>query len=471
MGVEQALVTQEQNVLASCLKNREYILDVDKKYFVSDEAEVLFTDLKNLALSEHFQDRKITARDLFAEVNKRGYDITLSLIDTLYKLDIEIDEKSFERYYKELKILWFQFEVSEKTFKSVLEETNKTTSFDINKVKDTISNINACIEEVEEECSDVYNLNRLFDFYCEELENRNSRQPYGTGCGHLDRELTEGFAPGYITTIFGSSGVGKSAYGLYLVNKQINKMIPNLYFSLEMGPISNMDRLCAQRLGIDYKYFYPDYHNDKPIPDHIVNMVREEAEKLKNYKHFYYFDLSSPTLSEIESHIMKYKSKMNVDNLVVTIDLLTMIYDFNKNTGNSQASVYEKAMNEVHFIAKRTNSHIVGVVQARRPQEKVRIRSVDQLIRFRPGKEELKNSGSMEERSRIILGIFRPKHFANVYLPDSPETQILTDTMEVSVLKQNMGALNRIEYLFDPNRYKLTPYERPEEDLYQREEE
>jgi len=146
-----------------------------------------------------------------------------------------------------------------------------------------------------------------------------------------------------------------------------------------------------------------------------------------------------------------------------------MIKDFAKHSNKNQAAQYEEAMNEIHFIAKRTNCHIIGVVQARRPQEKVRINDIEQLTRFRPGKEELKNSGAMDERSRIILGVFRPLHFARIYIPDNPEVSNMEDYMEISILKQNMGALNRIEYLFDPNQYKLVPYERPEEDLYQTE--
>lgn len=466
MGLEQALINQEQNIISLCLKNNNYILEVDKKYFISDEAQGIFSALKYLYLNEHYVG-KVLLRDLHTETHKREVDIAVNVLEELLNIDIETDEKTFQRYYQDLKVLWFQLNASPQSIKTILESTQKKSSYDMDEIETCINQLQADLHEVKSVDTNHYTLDRLFDEYRGELLNRNKKSMHPTGCGHLDRLLTEGFAPGYITILFGQSGVGKSTYAWYLINKQINKMIPSIYFSLEMGVMSNMDRLCAQRLNLDYKMFYPDYLNDQVVSHDVLDLVEKEKEQLKHhYKFFHYIDADSITLQEIENIIFKYKKKMGVDYMVVTIDLLTMVRDFNKKfSGSSIANTYEDAMNELHYLSKRTNCHIVGVVQGRRPSERIRVSSVDQLYRFRPTIEELKNSGALAERSRVVLGAFRLKHFARQYLPDDPETEIIDDVMEVSVIKQNSGTLGRAEYFFDPSRYTLIPYERPNGDI------
>ncbi len=472
MGIEQALINQEQNVISICLKNNDYVLDIDSKYFLSEEARIIFIEMRNIVLSDHYNG-EVKLRDLHTEVHKRGQEIDISILENLKNLDINTDEKAFTNYYKQLKQLWFQISSSQDSLKAILEQSQKTNTYCLEEVEEAIASLQANLHEVKDDTNNVHNLERLFDSYSKELQNRNLKQSHDTGCGHLDRMLTEGFAPGYITIIFGPSGVGKSTYGWYLVNKQINKMIPSIYFSFEMGIMSNMDRLVAQRLNMNYKSFYPDFLNDQMISPELQDLIQKEKSNLRhNFKYFQYIDADALSLYDIENIIVKYKRKMGVDYLCATIDLLTMVKDFNRSGGgDSTANKYEKSMNELAYLAKRTNCHIVGVVQGKRPSDRVRIEEVDQLMRFRPNIEELKNSGALEERARIVLGVFRQKHFANRYLPDDPATALLDDIMEISVLKQNSGTLGRIEYWFEPEKYKLTPYERPVNDIQMQEEE
>jgi replicative DNA helicase len=132
-----------------------------------------------------------------------------------------------------------------------------------------------------------------------------------------------------------------------------------------------------------------------------------------------------------------------------------MLKDFNIGNKN-KAELYENAMNSLHEVARRNNVHIVGVVQSRRPDTRINITNVEQLERFRPHIEELKNSAAIEERSRTVISVFRKKHFAMRYLPQDPETLIMSDIAEIDILKQNMGVLGRIKYLFDPECYTFT---------------
>ena len=130
----------------------------------------------------------------------------------------------------------------------------------------------------------------------------------------------------------------------------------------------------------------------------------------------------------------------------------------NFNSGNNKANDCEHALNELHEMSKSNNCHFVGVVQGRRPSSKVVVENPDDIEKFRPRIEEIKNSAAFEERSRIILSTFRAKHYMERLLPEHPELEFMEDIMDIDVLKQNMGRLSRFHYLFNPKKSIIIPY-------------
>ena len=446
-----SIILTEQNVLSCCIKDNSLILKVDHKYFISEVGNNIFVVIKYLYL----ENKLITSRNIIIELDRSSESIVKdNEIEALYQLDLDINE--FDKYYNDLKKEWAKFQISEVSLKEVLRESSKRSDYNLDRFKEITNEINSILSEVEKKDSHTYTPTRMFESYIESINKRESViNSYTTGCSYLDKRLTERFSPGTITIVFGPSGVGKSTFVRYLVNLCINKQIPSVYYTLEMSFDATMDCIVAQRLKIPLKNFYPDING--MIDQAIIARIKNEKERVKRIDTFRLKDDAVLSINNLESSIKDIRLDMGLSvdtNIIAFIDLLTMISDFNQGSG-SKANNYEDAMNQLHFLTRRENIHIVGVVQAKRPDSRVNITEIDQLSRFRPQLEELKNSNALRERARIVLGIYRQKHFAMTYLPDDPETIVMNDIMEVSVLKQNMGALGRVNYTFFPEISKL----------------
>jgi replicative DNA helicase len=423
---------------------------------LSEEARAFYTTIKNL----YTGGITVNKRNVLTEINNH-IEISESKVDAVFNIDV--DEGDFNGLYNSLKKQWAKNDIQEYLLEDLLSDVSKKGDIDIDKLIETRSLLDERIRTIDESSLSIYTLKDMFNEYNKELNNRESGKSfYDTGCSHLNKYLTNGFAPQMITNIFGQSGVGKSTYALYLVNKQINKMIPSIYFSPEMPLISTMDRLVAQRIRVPIDNLYPSEDDEVGIGENVRAKIKKEMIKLIDNPYFRFVEEESLWLADVEAIIEKTKREMNTDYLIVTIDLLTMIKDFNLGSSDTKANKYENAMNLLHEIARRQNVHIVGIVQSRRPSGKVVINNVEDLERLRPGIEEIKNSGGIEERSRIVLSTFRKKFFAQKYLPDDPQTELMDDIMDVQVLKQNMGSLPVIHYLFDGPTSYICKYEEDE---------
>ena len=450
-----SIILTEQNVLGCCIKDNSCILKTDGKYFISSVGKDIFHSLKNIYLS----DKPVNSRNILIEIERNSEESIIEKdIEPLFKLDV--DPKDFLSYYKDLKKEWAKFDINSVVLPEVLRESSKRTDYDFNKFHELTERINKTISDVEDRPTHTYNPVEMFDTYVGTIHKRESLlNTYTTGCSILDSKLTERFSAGTITIVFGPSGVGKSTFVRYLVNKCINKQIPSIYYTLEMSFDATMDCIVAQRTGIPLKNFYPDVNG---FIDHaIVDRIKKEKDKVQRIDTFRLKDDAVVSIDSLRAGIKEIRMQMNLpknSNIIVFIDLLTMITNFNIGKG-SKADKYEESMNTLHYLTREENIHIVGVVQARRPSDRVNITDRDQLDRFRPQIEELKNSAALEERSRIVLGVFRKVHFLQRYLPvQAEELSEVTDIMDISILKQNMGKLDKLRYVFEPESNKLGPF-------------
>lgn len=444
MSKENAFVLQEQNILALCVKNPHLIYEVDSKYLISKTAKAMYKGIKNLIESEV----GITTRTIYTEVQKE-ITINSDLIDNLFQ--IEVKPKDFKGLYSSLRKQWAKNNIQDYLLEDMLTQVSQKGEVEVSQLLDLRSKLDDNIRIIDNDIRKVFTLSDMFEKYDIELNRRESGDFfYDSGCSYLNQHLSIGFAPQFITTIFGQSGVGKSTYALYLINKQINKQIPSIYFSPEMPLIATMDRLVAQRLKMPLDYLYPAKEEEVDgmgINEDIRELVNKEKRKLEHLQYFRFVEEESLFITDMESIIEQTKREMGVDYLVVTVDLLTMIKDF--NVGNdSKANLYENAMNNLHEMVRRQNVHLVGVVQSRRPSGKVVVNTMDDIDKLRPGIEEIKNAAAIEERSRVVISTFRKDYFAQKYLPEEPETELLDPIMDVQILKQNMGKLSMLHYLF-----------------------
>jgi replicative DNA helicase len=324
---------------------------------------------------------------------------------------------------------------------------------DVDKLQDIVYEIQECINLVKGKASSVKSIGEMFDSYQNVLAQRiDGTAFYDTGCSLLNATLPTGFAPGEITTIFGSTGIGKSTYSLYLINRLINKLIPCFYVSLEMSETVTMDRWMASRMRIPLRELFS---KKGQIDESIYERVSLEREKLEHGRKFAFIDETRVSSASLEKMINQVKLKLQTNYMVVFVDLATMMEDFSDGT----PIAYEQAMNNLHQLTKRTGVHLVIIVQAiNKTLENHRPSTIGGLQSFRPMLSSIKNSGAIAERSRQVLSVFRQHYYAQRFFPEDPLVAEESDIMDVQVLKCSNGAVGTmVHYLYDGGLFRVYP--------------
>lgn len=443
---------QNLNVVWDC---PEYIYKFDRPYFISTIANDIFQTIKKL----YENGIKITASDVVTYGNSRNSEITKENLDILRSQEYEIE--NFKFYFDNLKKNYAKVKIEEKILKEVVVETSSKGELNVKKIQELSNSLQEHLDIIKGKDSVLQSIEQIGTKYRGVLVARKLGQyKFSTGDSLLDSHLAMGFAPGQITTIFGSSGVGKSAFALNLFSKQINKRIPTMMISLEMDEIATMDRLISNRKKLPSRLLQFKDDDAVDTSEQIFSVFEDGLNDLIKYdKNFFLVDDPSIRLSDLELLVKEAKKRMDTEYLICTIDLLTMMSDF-----GSKPTEMEESMNKLNAIAKRQNVHFVCLVQANRSVDNVSITTIEQIDRLRPKSlHGIKNSAAIAERSRIVLSVFRKKHYANELFPDDPSLEFMDDTMTITVLKQNQGVTGSIiNYLYDPFIFRIYPYQEAE---------
>lgn len=301
--------------------------------------------------------------------------------------------------------------------------------------------------------STLLNYGSWSDIYLEDLKQRKLGRKYSFGDPQLDEYFFKGAYPGAITIVAATPGQGKSTFVLHLIDNMIEHNQPCMYISLEMSGIDTMDRLISKRCMIPQNQLY-----DPDSIDDIVQSVEAQKEQLANRKNFYFVDDPSVSLLKLRNLIREFKQRTHNDYCFVAVDLLTQIKDFmqaGKAGGSIPASI-EQSVNALNELAKAENCHILGVVQLNRETDNFAINNVDDIEKCRPTLNSIKNSSALGERARHVLVLFRPKYYAERYLPDDPSAQSMENILHCIVVKNSGGEVGKdFEYLFDGSHFNL----------------
>lgn len=437
----------ERQIFHFCLDHPDKLLDLRDNYFLSGEGR----DLYDALMSLYRDNARLTDENVVATGNRTNPGITADLMAAVRATPY--DEGGWEHYRRLLREEYAKDRIQTRLLKDSLSVVSSKGELDSARLQDIVCEMQECINLAEGRDSAVKSIGEMFDSYQSALARRiDGSAFYPTGCTLLDSALPTGFAPGEITTIFGSTGIGKSTYSLYLINRMVNKLIPCFYVSLEMSETATMDRWMASRLRVPLRELYSKKGG---IDESIVEQVALERRKLERDRRFMFIDDTRASVSSLEKMVDQVKLKLRTDYLVVFVDLATMLDDFS----GGKPQDYELAMNALHQMVKRTGCHLVMVVQAvNKALENHRPASPDGVGVFRPILSSIKNSGAIAERSRTVLSVFRAHHYNAKFFPDDPLVKEESDVMEVQVLKSSNGETGQIvRYLYDGPLFRVYP--------------
>lgn len=450
-----SIIKTEQSCLNCIWDNPDLLYKLDQDYWNTNAARSIKDSIQEL-----YENKvPITINEIVAIGNKKDSTITKENLEKLRNQEYDI--ASFDFYLKNLRKNWAKEQIEDRLLKNTLLEVSKKGDLNVEVVRELVADIDRKLEVIEGKDSLLRSLNEVAENYRGVLiKRKRGEYKFSTGDSHLDSHLAQGFPPGEITTLFGATGVGKSMFALNLVNKQINKRIPSVYYTLEMSEIASMDRLISIRQKIPASFFR--LNEDGELPDEAFKLLEQESRYLKKYEDsFFLVENPSISLSDFEVTIKEAQKRMNTRYLIATVDLFTMLSDVGQ-----KADEIEQAMNKLHSIVKRTGIHALIVVQANRSADGARVATIEQINNLRPSLNHIKNANAMAERSRLVLGAFRPKYYASRLFPESEDLELMEDQLQLQILKQSSGEVGKIiRYVYDAECFRVYPLISEEDDL------
>jgi replicative DNA helicase len=243
-----------------------------------------------------------------------------------------------------------------------------------------------------------------------------------TGFIDLDR-LLGGMQPSDLLIIAGRPGQGKSGFCISVAKNasQLHKKHVAL-FSLEMSNDQLVQRLVAQETGIDSQRLRMAHLHDDEWP------VFTQAVSVLGDTHIYLDD--TPAITPLQLHTKCRRLHMEVGLDLIIVDYLQLM------TGDVRI---ENRVQEVSYISRN--------LKALARELKVPVLAAAQLSRAvesrrppRPILSDLRESGSLEQDSDVVMFIYRPDQ----YEKDTLKQNIA----EIIVAKHRNGPVGSVELVF-----------------------
>ena len=325
----------------------------------------------------------------------------------------------------------------------------------LNRIRDRIDQL----ERKRSSKSDYLTLHDLLEEYKVELDKRASGIKTTTGEYSLDA-LIPNLQAG-LGFIVGLSGSMKSTYIIKLLRNRITKRLPTCAVNTELTHATYMDTLLSTMIDEDYGNLTESDENTDW--DNIYNKLAElESHYDKHSKKFAFYPSNVVSINDIRNFCLKCRKDFHLKDdelLFCTLDLTLMISDMNVS-GLSRADAITQGVNKLNEIALSNNIFFLGTIQTKKMSSVPKIEKIEDLQKFKIDVSQIKESGALLERCRVMLSIHNPKYIVN----QNPCSQLIRDLvdpiLELTVLKNswsdNMG--KSIYYYIDGEHKDLVNY-------------
>ena len=249
---------------------------------------------------------------------------------------------------------------------------------------------------------EIYDSDEMADEYETTLEKElrdDVEVAIPTGFHDIDKIIT-GVKRGNILTIAARPSMGKTALATNIaMNMAYNKKHSVMFASIEMSR-DEIERRIISRLGmVDLqKVMNPKLANDEEL-----KKMLDGAGRMKRME-FSVIDTGISNVSSIAAAARITKAKKGLD--VIVIDHIQLMDDSDLPTRNTSiVNMIRHITRSLKLLAKELNVGIILLSQLSR--------SVEQRTDKTPLLSDLKDSGSIEQDSDIIMMIYRPAYYAD----------------------------------------------------------
>ncbi|EIF01230.1 replicative DNA helicase [Saccharomonospora glauca] len=242
--------------------------------------------------------------------------------------------------------------------------------------------------------SEIVRAGDLIDEMYAEIEKfQSGSQETGIGTGIMDLDtVLHGLRPGQMITIAARPGVGKSVLGVQLARQcAIEQGKPAVIFSLEMSRMEIMIRMAAAESGVRLDAI----HSEHGLSDHDWARLARGMSRVKEAPLFI-DDEATATVTEIRAKAKRLHKRHDLGLIVV--DYLQLMGS-GKRVESRQQEVSEFSR-QLKLLAKELDVPVVAISQLNRGPE--------QRQDKRPMLADLRESGSIEQDSDVVILIHRP---------------------------------------------------------------
>ncbi|AZO96169.1 DnaB-like helicase C-terminal domain-containing protein [Halocella sp. SP3-1] len=260
------------------------------------------------------------------------------------------------------------------------------------------------------------------------LERKEGKEANSIKIGYPTLDgIMGGLKPGHLTVLAGATSMGKTALGLNIAHKLMQKGVPLYLISLEMVDTELVDRILIQ----ESKVSATDYtHKIDEKQEKSINIA---LNKIYN-KPVLITDEAGLNISQIKA--LSRRAKKQEDVKVIIIDYLTMIQM--ESTDNYKA--IGKVVTQIRDLAKELHVPIILLHQLNR--------NVSSRSNPRPLLSDLRDSGEIEERADEVIFVYRPEYYdAKKEGRDESRVQ---DNVEVIVAKNRTGKTSSVLFTWYP---------------------
>ena len=405
-----------------------------------------FFEAKNILRSEDFSD--FTYRSIFnafENIISGGEAISLdNIISRLYEKDNQIHEKIVNLMGETFDYIDFLSScqrVKEMSRKQNLLEVNKElekllkNSVDI-KIDELEKLYQKTLEKnIKEEIVENGDITDILDDIIERKKKYENGEPFieiDTGYLSLNR-YTNGFHRGELIILAARPGMGKTAFMLNMIIRQIKNGEKVMIFSLEMSKKSLIERMISMISGVNLQKI-----RRGNITENELENIIKAFDFLDDFKeNIVIIDKSNMTINEIKLEIRKHK----VD--VVYIDYLQLINSSseynNRNVEVGEVSRVAKVM------ARELDIAVVMLAQLSR--------EVERRTNKKPVLSDLRDSGEIEQNADIVLFLYRSDYYSEI------GQEIETEETELIIAKHRNGPTGSIKLYFTKDTLEFIEYE------------
>jgi replicative DNA helicase len=280
----------------------------------------------------------------------------------------------------------------------------------------------------------------LSDYYdrIDQLAQRGE-DTFGVPTGFIDLDrLLGGLQPSDFLIIAGRPGSGKTSFMLSVakIAAQVHKKHIAI-FSMEMSNEQLVQRLIAQETGIDAHHL----RTGKLTDDEWALFAH--AIEVLNDTHIYLDDTPGLTPLQLRTKSRRLHMEFNLD--LILVDYLQLMSSGIRSENRVQEVSY--ISRNMKILARELNVPVLAAAQLSR--------AIEQRADKEPQLSDLRESGSLEQDSDVVMFIHRPE----LYEKDTLKQHLV----QIKIAKHRNGPVGNIELVFREN---LTKFENAATQVY-----